>query len=125
MMSVVDWDPIFPGPPQKSLVEPLHSLAVHFERSAGKDVKQKHKPSCNIKRWINLLTKDSSPVSVVNVSSYYVYMMNGRMMIQSKCDQFVVYFTKFIGGIVRGHGIRHGFLPQGTKPLKWLHLNLC
>lgn len=92
MMSVVDWDPIFPGPPQKSLVEPLHSLAVHFDRSAGKDVKQKHKPSCNIKRWINLLTKDSSLVSVVNVSSYYVYMMNGRKMNQSKCDQFVAYF---------------------------------
>lgn len=84
MMSVVDWDPIFPGPPQKSLVEPLHSLAVHFERSAGKDVKQKHKPSCNIKRWINWLTKDSSPVSIVNVSSYYVYMMNGRMMNQKQ-----------------------------------------
>lgn len=109
MMSVVDWDPIFPGPPQKSLVEPLHSLAVHFDRSAGKDVKQKHKPSCNIKRWLNLLTNDSSPVSVVNVSSYYVYMMNGRMMNESKCDQFIDYFTKFVGDIVRGPGTRPGF----------------
>lgn len=108
MISVVDWGPTFTGPPQKSLVEPLHSLAVHFERSAGKDAKQKHKLSCNIKRWIDLLTKDSSSVSVVNVSSYYVYLMNGRMMNQSKCDQFVVYFIKFIGDIFSGPGTKPG-----------------
>lgn len=77
MMFVVDWDLIFFGFLQKLFVELLYSLVVYFERSVGKDVKQKYKFFCNIKRWINLLIKDLLLVLVVNVLLYYVYMMNG------------------------------------------------
>lgn len=116
MMSVVDWGPTFTGPPQKSLVEPLHSLAVHFERSAGKDVKQKHKPSCDIKKMDKfILTKDSSSVSVVNVSSYYVYMMNGRMMNLSKpVWSACCLYIKFIGDIVSGPGTKKEFYRESV-----------
>lgn len=116
MMSVVDWDPTSTDPPQKSLVEPLHSLAVHFERSAGKDVKQKHKPSCDIKKMDKfILTKDSSSVSVVNVSSYYVYMMNGRMMNLSKpVWSACCLYIKFIGDIVSGPGTKKEFYRESV-----------
>lgn len=77
MMFVVDWDLIFFGFLQKLFVELLYSLVVYFDRSVGKDVKQKYKFFCNIKRWINLLIKDLLLVLVVNVLLYYVYMMNG------------------------------------------------
>lgn len=116
MMSVVDWDPTSTDPPQKSLVEPLHSLAVHFERSAGKDVKQKHKPSCDIKKMDKfILTEDSSSVSVVNVSSYYVYMMNGRMMNLSKpVWSACCLYIKFIGDIVSGPGTKKEFYRESV-----------
>lgn len=50
MMFVVDWDLIFFGFLQKLFVELLYSLVVYFDRSVGKDVKQKYKFFCNIKR---------------------------------------------------------------------------
>lgn len=77
MMFVVDWDLIFFGFLQKLFVELLYSLVVYFDRSVGKDVKQKYKFFCNIKRWLNLLIKDLLLVLVVNVLLNYVYMMNG------------------------------------------------
>lgn len=62
-----------------------------------------------------ILTKDSSSVSVVNVSSYYVYMMNGRMMNLSKpVWSACCLYIKFIGDIFSGPGTKKEFYRESV-----------
>lgn len=113
MMSVVDWDPMFTGPPQKSLVEPLHSLAVHFERSAGKDVKQKHKPSCNIKKmdkFINLRFVTGFSRERLVILRVHDEWPNDES--KASVINLLLIFSKFIGDIVRGPRTRPGVFTE-------------